>query len=224
MSVLIAVYIICGIIAFFAALLLQSLVFTLDYGDDLTVYMRFLFIKIRLIPHNKKEKKKTKKKSSGKAKSTDVKKKVDKSLNIKGFADTFNEFKCAIRPIVEALGTFLKHIRIKPLKIRAIIAGKDAAELALDYGRLCAVFYPALAELCEQMKIEHKNIYIGVDYVKPNFELNIYLKLRIRLCFVLSLCIKALWQLVKIKLREMNNQNNQNVKNQTNNINKTERT
>ncbi|MGN0114798.1 MAG: hypothetical protein ACI396_05685 [Acutalibacteraceae bacterium] len=222
---MIAVYIICGIIAFFAALLLQSLVFTLDYGDDLTVYMRFLFIKIKLIPHNKKEKKKKgKKKSSGKAKSTDVKKKVDKSLNIKGFADTFIEFKSAIRPIIEALGSFIKHIRIKPLKIRAVLAGKDAAELALDYGRLCAVFYPALAELCEQMKIEHKNIYIGVDYVKPKFELEIFMKLRIRLCYVIALLLKALWQLVKVKLRDINNQNNQNVKNQTNNINKTERT
>ena len=221
---MIAVYIICGIIAFIAALMLQSLVFTLDYGDDFCLYLRFLFIKIKLIPQNKKEKKKKDKKSGGKAKSTDVKKKVDKSLNIKGFADTFNEFKSAIRPIIDALGTFLKHIRIKPLKIRAVLAGKDAAELALDYGKLCGVFYPTLAELCEQMKIEHKNIYIGVDYVKPKFELEVFLKLRIRLCYVIALLLKALWQLLKVKLRNMNNQNNQNIKHQSNNINKTERT
>lgn len=221
---MIAVYIICGIIAFFAALMLQSLVFTLDYGDDFCLYMRFLFIKIRLIPQNKKEKKKKDKKSGGKTETKDVKKKVDKSLNIKGFADTFSEFKSAIRPIIDALGTFLKHIRIKPLKIHAVLAGKDAAELALDYGKLCAVFYPTLAELCEQMKIEHKNIYIGVDYVKPNFELEVFLKLRIRLCYVIALLLKALWQLVKVKLRNMNNQNNQNIKHQSNNINKTERT
>ena len=39
------VYIICAIIAVIAAILLQSLIFTVDYGDDFTVYLRFLFIK-----------------------------------------------------------------------------------------------------------------------------------------------------------------------------------
>lgn len=218
---MIAVYIICGIIAFFAALLMQSLVFTIDYGDDFTVYLRFLFIKIKLIPHNKCENKKSKRKSGVKAESDNVKKKVDRSLDKKGFADTFSEFKPAVRPILSSLGKFSKHIRIKPLKIKAVLAGKDAAELALDYGRLCAVFYPTLAELCEQIKITHKNIYIGVDYAKPKFELNIYLKLRIRLCFALILLIKAVWQLVSAKLKS---QNKQNIKNVSNNINKTERT
>ena len=53
---MIAVYIICGIAAAIIALLLQSLVLTLDYGDDLCVYVRFLFIKIKIYPHNKKDK------------------------------------------------------------------------------------------------------------------------------------------------------------------------
>lgn len=222
---MIAVYIICGIAAAIIALLLQSLALTLDYGDDLCVYVRFLFIKIKIYPHNKKDKHKKKSKNSGeKAKTDSIKKKVDKSLDIKGFAYTFCEFKSAIKPILSALGKFLRHIRIKPLKINAVLAGKDAADLAIDYGRLCAVFYPALAELCEMMKISRKNIYFGVDYVKSSFELKIYLKLHIRLCYVLGLLLKALWQLVKTKLNDMNNQNNQNVNNKANNINKTERT
>lgn len=200
---MIGVYIICGIIAVIALLLLQSIVLTVDYGDDLTLYVRFLFLKFKLIPQNNKDKKKKKnKKSKAKKDAHEIKKNVDKSLDIKGFADTFSEYREAIRPIIKALGSFCRRIRIYPLKIRAVLAGKDAADLAIDYGRLCAVFYPSLALLCEQFKIKNKNIYIGVDYVKPKFELNIYLKLRVRLCFALSLCIKSLWRLVCTKLKK----------------------
>ena len=57
MSALTVVYIICAIIAVIAAILLQSIIFTVDYGDDFTVYLRFLFIKIRLFPQKDKKKK-----------------------------------------------------------------------------------------------------------------------------------------------------------------------
>lgn len=204
MSALTVVYIICAIIAVIAGILLQSLIFTVDYGDDFTVYLRFLFIKIRLFPQKDKKKKKNNVKNENGKKQSEVKKKVDKSIDIKGFADTFNEYRTAFRPIINALGGFCRHIRIYPLKIRAVLAGKDAADLAIDYGRLCAVFYPSLAWLCGRINIKRKNVYIGVDYLKPKYELEIFFKARIRLIFALGLAVKIIWQLVKIKLKSQN--------------------
>ena len=155
-------------------------------------------------------------KSQKKKKSTEKEEKspqktVDKSIKSNGFADTFELLKNSVKPILISFGKFVSHIRINPLNFSLIMAGKDAAELAIDYGRLCAVFYPSFAELCEIMKIGRKNIYIGVDYVKDNYEINLDMTVKIKLCFVLALVFKVLYTILKDRIKQMmkNNKVNQ---------------
>ena len=86
------------------------------------------------------------------------------------------------------------------------------------------MFYPSLSWLCERINIKRKNIYIGVDYLKPKYELEITFKARIKLIFALILAVKIIWLLVKIKLKSQNMPQNGGSGDDNHNQKQTERT
>lgn len=213
-----ALYIIGAILAMLMLILLSSARLCVKYDDDFKLSLRFWFIKINLYPQEKKDKKKKSKKDGNDNKTDSGNEKLKKSVDKKGYADTFVLIKNSLSELLKSLGTLVSHIRIKPLKLKLIMAGKDAADLAIEYGRLCAVFYPFLAYLCEIMTVNNKNIYIGVDYLKQDYELKLDLTVKIRVIFMLSFAVKALFSLIKTKVKQIMEQNKITTNNTERNV------
>lgn len=187
-----------AILLILALILLISPAVRLQYGDKVAVTLRILFVKIPLLSDKPKKKKKDKpRKKSGE----DVKKKVENDVKKQGAYDTFVKYKSVVTPVFSDLGTFVHHLRIHPLKMRIILAGSDAADLAVDYGRLCSVFYPTLAAVCANTKVGKKDIYIAVDYQKPKAEITADITVKVRVIFLVSLALKFIKHLVTLKLK-----------------------
>ena len=65
---------------------------------------------------------------------------------------------------VSALQDFFSHILVKKLSLSISVAGDDAADTAIKYGKYCAVVYPAVGTIVRVVKCKG----YGVD-INPNF-------------------------------------------------------
>ena len=65
---------------------------------------------------------------------------------------------------VSALQDFFSHILVKKFSLSISVAGDDAADTAIKYGKYCAVVYPAVGTIVRVVKCKG----YGVD-INPNF-------------------------------------------------------
>lgn len=59
----------------------------------------------------------------------------------------------------------LKHIVIKELFVDLTVAGDDAADTAINYGKTCAAVFPALGTICTNMKVREYDVDIDPDFL-----------------------------------------------------------
>jgi len=59
----------------------------------------------------------------------------------------------------------LKHIVIKELFVDLTVAGDDAADTAMNYGKTCAAVFPALGTICTNMKVREYDVDINPDFL-----------------------------------------------------------
>ncbi len=59
----------------------------------------------------------------------------------------------------------LKHIIIKELFVDFTVAGDDAADTAINYGKTCAAVFPALGTICTNMKVREYDVDINPDFL-----------------------------------------------------------
>lgn len=225
-----ALMIIGAILLLILFLLLCHVKIRIRFANEFTVKLHYLFLRFTLLPakpsdDEKKKAKKSKKSKKPRKSGEEIKKEVNEKAKKKGIAETFSEYKEIIFPLLKDLGRFTHKIKINPLKVTIIAAGKDAADLAIEYGKLCAVFYPALAYFCEQLKVGRKEIYLGVDYAKQDMTIEISADVKIHIISALGLALKALIKLIRIKVKALikNNSGGAQIKNANSRNNSNER-
>lgn len=87
-----------------------------------------------------------------------------------------------------AVGVFFRHFIINELHIKMIVAGEDAAQTAMSYGRLCGTFYPFIGVIRNGMTVRHYSEEIYADFLAPQGEDTLY--------FQGSICVKNLLGIV----------------------------
>ena len=157
--------IIIGAILFVIALILFLPVhITACVKDDAKVFLRILFIKIKLFPMKEKPEKKEKKKSGKAAEKKKSEKKEEKKEQEK------RNIPELIHSVAEVLSVFLKqfskHVKIRVLWYKIIIGTGDAAKTALLYGaaeQATAYLFAVLGENIN-FAFSKKNSLVWVDF------------------------------------------------------------
>ncbi len=203
---MIALYIILGIIAFFALVLSLKVSLNFVYKDKLSVYLRILFIRISLLPSKKKKfnaKKHDKKQKKKASKPTHVLKEREAEPKAK---PTLSE---NIEMVTDVLRVFLKafpeHLHVRLAKIHIKVASPDAAQTAILYGTVSgavAVLVDLLNDITNLDGLRRSSIIVVPDFLsdKPEAELNIALSLRVY--GALSVLIKMLIRFIKHKFKK----------------------
>lgn len=198
-----ALIVIAAIILFFAFLLFMPLVFYADFKGKLFLSVRYLFVKIRLLPE--KPKKPKKKKSAKKAeKKAEAKKENETSKKLKevlkktgvgGFIEIIAEL-----AKIAGRGTMgvVRHIVISRLDIEIRNGGEDAAQTAINYGYISAALYPAVSVILNNVK-KYKSACVQIfpDYESRDTTVKCSVRLKIKLWWILSAAMKTLWALMK---------------------------
>lgn len=159
-------YILLGIALFVALVMFIPITLRASYKEDFWCAVYIGFVKLQLVPAKpKKEKKKKVKKQTPKTeqpkKATEKKPSLIKKYGIEWL---LNLIKKVSELAVSALQDFFSHILIKKFSLSISVAGDDAADTAIKYGKYCAVVYPAVGTIVRVVKSKD----YGVD-INPNF-------------------------------------------------------
>lgn len=159
-------YILLGIALFVALVMFIPITLRASYKEDFWCAVYIGFVKLQLVPAKpKKEKKKKVKKRTPKTeqpkKATEKKPSLIKKYGIEWL---LNLIKRVAELAVSALQDFFSHILIKKFSLSISVAGDDAADTAIKYGKYCAVVYPAVGTIVRVVKCKG----YGVD-INPNF-------------------------------------------------------
>lgn len=209
-----ALYIILGVLLLlFLICLIRVQVFLL-YTDDVRLTLKALFYKKVLLPSEKKPKKKPAKTEKPKEKKSGDKKeepkeekkkkpsylsKLKEKKGVTGLISLFTELAKIAGSTLKGL---FKHIVIKRMNVGIALNSGDAASTALNYGKLCSVFYPAVnvitaATVCKSYNVTLEPIFDDERETEVYADIHAY----IRVGFVLIEGVKAGVKLLIARLK-----------------------
>lgn len=148
------------------------------YEDELKVYLRILFLKIQLLPDDKKRFKPSKLRKKKKDSPIPLVKDIQKAdPNSSFIIDKLN----SVREIISIIiNTFHKRLHVKLTKIYIRVATADAAQTAILYGGIStavACIIDILDDITNLQQLKDSSISIEPDFLseKTEIKLNILL-------------------------------------------------
>lgn len=98
-----------------------------------------------------------------------------------GFSGAVKKVFSLLKDMLTHIKNLLRHIKIKKIKLDLTVSGADAADTAIEYGRICTAAYPVLAFFDSFSGIDFKQININSDFNgnKKEFEFSLVVKLQI---------------------------------------------
>ncbi|MBQ3330036.1 MAG: DUF2953 domain-containing protein [Ruminococcus sp.] len=210
---MIALYIILGILLLlFLIMMIRVQVFA-QYADDLTLSVKVLFIKIRLLPAKEKKKKSDKKKPEKKKpeekKPKKEEKKKEKKPNFltklkekKGLSGLLSLFTSVAKIAAGMLKSIFSHIVIKKLDVGIALSGEDAATVAVNYGKVCSALYPAVNVISKIMVCRDYHVVVEPVF-DPDEPTKVYADVHayLRVIFVIAAAIKAAVKLLIVRIK-----------------------
>ena len=115
----------------------------------------------------------------------------------------------ASKPVKRLIG----HIRVSNFYLFITASGEDAAQAAMNYGKINWLVYTALAVLYDAVKLDVKKIDITADFNSGKTEYELSCKIKLRLGTALGCIIWLLFRILKMYLKiNSKNVNNNSAK------------
>ena len=169
-----ALKIILGIIFFFLILLSIKVKINFHSEDGIDLSIKWLFIKIGILPKKKKKKPNKKKKEKPKKEKEEEKpkEKKEKKENIlvrfyhnNGVSGVIELLNCIKKVLGSMMGRLAKAFTIEELYISLIVGSSDSAETANKYGKTCAEFYPVMGYVVDNMHVKKYSAEVIPDFI-----------------------------------------------------------
>ncbi len=226
-------YILIGIIAFFIVLLSIRITINAEYFDEFKLNISWLFLKIQILPSKKKykpekekkpKKEKPQKEPSPKSEPDPDEQPAEKKENIfvtfynnQGFDGVIELINNAASSLGKMFSSFKKHIVIRELYLfMTVTGGCDAAETAMEYGRICQKVFPAMGFICTNLPVKKYDVEIEPDFLGVKNSAQFATSVHIRPIFFINAVIVLVFRLVfKVVLKFLkgikNKSKNQNI-------------
>ena len=200
---------------FFIGLIKATVV--IAYSDDIELYVKVLFLKIKILPSKEKKyshslsakkaakiREKMRKKAEKKRLAAEEKEKAKEEKKATKEKKSISEIIAIIKMVSDiattVIGKFFKHLRIKVARIKVTIATGDAATTAIAYGAVSQslnLLMPTLQSVKNFEKIDKADIKIDLDYAADAPTVDIKLGFSIRVWHVFDLIFSAIGRAIK---------------------------
>ena len=212
------------IVLFFVFILSLKATVTIEYRDEVVLYVRVLFIRIRILPSKKKKNgphsmsaKKAKKLKDKLEAKKEKKRQKKKQKKAEKFADKHGQKKkkslsdiLDIISLVKDLAAkvikiFFGHLKVKVARLKIKVATGDAADTAIAYGLIsqAAMYLFTLLSPLDGLSFPRdKDTEIVCDYLSDEMEIDVKISFSIRVWHVLHVGFGALGTLIKHKLKD----------------------
>lgn len=199
------------ILAILLFLLVSRIKVELCYDQEISLTIRYLFLRFPLLPSKQTDKKKNSKKataSSPKKERTPSDKTKQPKRNHKTVDLVFDDwiekasnFMTTLRSILHGVNFLLRHVVIDHVRIRMHIGGEDPAQAGISYGKTCIFVYTGLAALQNYLNIKVERLELIPEMMKDVFDVKASLRVCIPVYIALWAAIgafgKLLMQLIK---------------------------
>lgn len=181
---------------------------TVFFSFDKKVVLRVYYCGISVFSTAKKKKKKPDKsdeesRPQKKEKKSDTKK--DKPNFFKkiydklGFVDTVHYFAGLLKLVLLKLGWVLKRLKIRKFRLSLTVGTSDAAQTAIQYGRICSAVYPVLSMLFSIADCKAKKADISADFNHSSSNFSISFIVRALPIYFVVAALTGLWEYKKYK-------------------------
>ena len=224
-----ALIVILSIALLIALLLSTKVLLHIRYEESLTVYLRVLFVKIRLYPSEKEKKRyphsmskrkaqrikdSLKKKQKGEPKKKKKRKSKEKEKEPKEAPDLISILSIITSFVKSFLRLFAGSVRIRSSRLHIVVAAEDAADTAIAYGALTQavnLLFPMLDGIKTFKHLPRgKELSVRADFLsdtpKIDADVELYIRAGSALKAVCLAAIRAFKGAVKRQLRQLERQ------------------
>ena len=196
--------VIFSIIALFVIILSIPLKVALGYDDKISLDIRYLFVKLKILPTDpnkpKKEKAPKEKKPEEPKKEEAPKEKKPNPIVEMAKANGFDGMMEVLGNLGNVLkifgGKLLRSIVFNKADINITVGTGDAASTALKYGKTCQKIYPIMGFLCSNNIVKHHNINVSADFLANDTKGNFYFEMNICLRKIINSAIGLVVRLI----------------------------
>ncbi len=210
----------------FVLFLLSNLTLAVEYmGEDVVMYARVFFIKIKIYPEREKwffksmskrrakrikedleaeaERKRLKREKKRLKKLEKKQAKKDKK-SIKSPAELLDILSLVTALVRQLTGKFFKHLKIKLTKIYVKVGTGDAAQTAIVYGAVTQsinVLFPLLEDVKNFTFPKNQDINVSADFTAEESEMDIHIFFSIRVFRIIVFGAASFFELIKYFFR-----------------------
>ena len=216
---MLALKIVCCIVLFLAFILSLRAKITVEYTDEVRLYVRVLCFKVKILPKKQKKKgpfsmsekkakkikerlrkkalkKKLKKQKKQEQKQQEQKTGKKKKKSLSEILDMVSMVKDIVTVVIKK---FFGHLRIDLARVKIKVATGDAATTAIAYGAICDAALH-LFHILEPVKgfdlPSARDIDIQADYLSESSSVDIKISFALRVWHVLHVALAALGKLI----------------------------
>jgi hypothetical protein len=167
----------------------------LEFRQEFSAKIRYLFFHYTLAPRPPK---KDKKAAEEKPKESKIKTMLQKK-GLAGFLEFIKELAYV------AAGTAKKifaHLTIRDFLINICVSSGDAAKTAIAYGYVCSAVYPAVSVLFSNTNYNEYSVNISPDFSKGESSVEFNCKAKIKVIFLISAALYAFKGFIKMKKKQ----------------------
>ena len=210
-----ALAIVGGILAFLALLLFFPLHLLFRYEEGFFLTIQYAFLKFQVVPQKEKKPKKEKKKAAKEPSPSEETSKKEgafqKILKEEGLSAVVHLLGKLAHHTGRAAKSTLSRIHVHDVVLDLVVAGEDAADTGIRYGRTCAAVYSAFGVLCNFLAMQIKAFSVIPDFREgAKSSAYLYARIQIRPFFLISSGIGLIWRIlvtmIKAKLSKTNTQ------------------
>lgn len=195
--------VILGIIGFFLLVLSIPIHVDFTYSDKIYLTVRYLFIKLNLLPAGekkpKKEKPKKEKPAEEKPKEEKPKKKKTSILDMVK-ANGYDGMMALLSELMRILsgwgGKVFRSVVFDEIQLYITVGTGDSASTAIEYGNACQKVYPLMGFLCSNNVVRRYDCNVTPDFLANHGEGEAYVSLHLCVRKILNATIAMAVRLV----------------------------
>ena len=169
-----------------------------EFEEEFSARVRYLFVRYRIYPRPEKPEKKEPKEAPPAEKKPSKLRELLRKRGLSGFLELAREFS---RIALGGAKKLLSHTVVDRLALDLAVGGDDAAAGALNYGRAGAAVSTARGALLSAAKCKKPRVEVAPDFVGGKSAVHFRVRLKIRLCFLVSSALAALFGFVRLYLK-----------------------
>lgn len=195
--------VIAGIIGLLVLILSVPLHISLGYDDKIRVSVRYLFIRLNILPASEKKKKPKKEKEPKEKKPKKEKEPKEKKPNpliemVK--ANGQEGMMVVIRNLGKIMGLYggklFRSVVFDEIVLRICVGTGDSAATAIKYGKICQKVFPVFGFICSNNLVRRYDIDVHPDFLANKTESEFYTDFHICIRKILNATIGMVVRLI----------------------------